>query len=149
MSAITSQDVNSRERIFASIYFLKRSKLFEAEKPYAFRFPVQDIAQTNMNMERVDSISISNIRNEKKPLSFEDDGIAVLTLKDNGLESGSVDETSLQSYFRALEELLKNYLQASHVRVFRHGVSNYIPNNSLDSAPRTLAKADEKGEQDT
>ncbi|KAI9712289.1 MAG: hypothetical protein M1820_001502 [Bogoriella megaspora] len=121
------QESRSVKAMTASIYFLKRSPLFQTEKPYAFRFPVEDVAQTNMEMERVDSINISDIRARGKPASLEDDGFAILELEGTVLESGSLNQKNLRSYFQTLESLLKSYLRAAEVKIFRHGIRKRHP----------------------
>lgn len=111
------------------MYFLKRSDVFQTEKPYAFRFPVEseDIQQTNMEMERKGPILITNMRGFEKSFSIETNGFAVLNLQSELAYEDFYDAAKVSTYFRELEALLKSHLGASHVEVFRHGLRKRHP----------------------
>jgi hypothetical protein len=108
-----------------SLYFLKKDPLHLIEKPYAFRFQVNDesVRQTNMEMERKGPITINDIRGSEKSFSIESNGFAVLGLKSQLLHEDFYNPDKVPIYLRELEILLKNQLKASHVEVFRYGVS--------------------------
>jgi hypothetical protein len=115
----------------ASLYFLKKDPLHLTEKPYAFRYQIEDdsIRQSNMEMERKDSIAISDIRRREKPFSIESNGIAVFQLKSQMSYEDFYNPDKVSIYLRELELLLKAQLKATHVEVFRYGVSLHL---SLD-----------------
>lgn len=106
---------------------MKKDALHEVEKPYAFRYPVPGATQTNMEMEKVERIPISDIRGRKHEHSFEADGFVVLELHRTFDYSIFFDNEELQVYFRTLETLLKEFLGATEVHVFRHGVRKRHP----------------------
>lgn len=107
-----------------SIHFLKKTTLYETEKPYAFRYHDDniDVPQSNMRMENHHKITVTNLRSYGSPLSFEQNGFAVLNLQSQLNPEDFYDTQRLPVYFRELEDLLKSWLGADHVKVFRHGV---------------------------
>ncbi len=56
----------------ASIYFLKRNPLHNDEKPYAFRYEIdnnEEVPQSNMEMERRDNkIPIADLRGMEREI---------------------------------------------------------------------------------
>jgi hypothetical protein len=106
----------------APIHFLKKDDLHEVEKPYAFRFPVKNIAQTNMEMERVDSIPIEDVRGRESDFTLHNNGFTVLKMGQDLEYESYFDELQVPRYFQAVEELLKQHLNATHAKVFRHGI---------------------------
>lgn len=115
----------SLRTVQASIYFLTKNVRFQTEKPYAFRFPVETVQQTNMEMERRDSISITDMRGSESNFSMETNGFVVLNLESGMAYDDFHDSERVSAYFRELEALLKSHLGASHVEVFRHGVGSF------------------------
>jgi hypothetical protein len=116
----------------AALYFLVRDDLFLAEKPYAFRFPIEGklLSQTNMKMERKESIRINDIRGNEKSFSFDKNGFEVISHKSELRYEDFYQPGKISIYLRELESVLKDRLKASHVEIFRHGVS---PTRTLDS----------------
>jgi hypothetical protein len=115
------------------IYFLKRDSKFEAEKPYAFRYAVDNVPQTNMVMEP-EPVLITDIRGSEDRFSVDIHGFAVLKFESGLSYDDFYDESKVSQYFRGLENLLKLHLDANRVEVFRHGVSNLpISCNEADS----------------
>ena len=111
-------------QIKTSMHFLRPSILFESEKPYLFRFPVQDldIPQTNTIMDKHDLFPICNIRGMENSFSFERNGFTILTLTERLEYNDYFNDAGLARYFRALENLLRLHLKAARVEYFRHGV---------------------------
>jgi hypothetical protein len=110
-------------KIKTTVYFLKSNKLYETEKPYALRYASDGFfPQSNMEMERHESIVIKDLRQCKESFSFEQNGFAILKLSTRLAYQDYYDNIKVRSYFRDLEALLKSYLNASRVEVFRHGV---------------------------
>jgi hypothetical protein len=67
--------IGCQASILSSIYFMKKDGLHETEKPYAFHYAVlEDVAQTNMLMEKISNIPITNIRGRESDFVFEKDG---------------------------------------------------------------------------
>lgn len=114
--------------IQTALYFLKPNKLFEVEKPYAFKFPADagNMRQTNMEMELCKGITLTDIRGHEQSFTIETNGFAVLAF-DSGLKYEDFhDEAKLSLYLRKIESVLKSYLGASRVDVFRHCVSLHL-----------------------
>jgi hypothetical protein len=63
-----------------SIYFMRKTSLHDVEKPYAFRSPTSGVKQTNMELEKMEGISIENIRGKEQMYSFDEHGFEILTL---------------------------------------------------------------------
>lgn len=108
----------------ASIYFLKKDPLHEEEKPYAFRYELntEDVPQSNMEMEKIEDIPITDIRGIENEFTLDVCGFAVLKLECESQYEDFHDPLGVEGYFRELENLLKKNLGASKVEVFRHGV---------------------------
>ena len=119
--------------VLTSMYFLTRNDLFVTEKPYAFRFALEDhdkpadIPQTNMKMERKDNIIIKDIRGEEKQFTLEKNGFEVLSHTSRIGYEDFYNPERVKIYLNELEGLLEDRLKASHVRIFRHGVSVHTP----------------------
>lgn len=120
---------DSAAYVFASLYFLTRDDLFLKEKPYAFRFPVEDqsFRQTNMKMESKELIRIIDIRGSENRFSFEENGFEVLPHATKLAYEDFYNPERVPIYLRELETLLKDHLRASYVEVFRYGVSASRP----------------------
>ena len=106
---------------------MKKDALHDVEKPYAFRYPVPGAVQTNMEMEEVGGIQVADIRSRDDDLCFQSDGFTVLKLPQDFPYETYFDDKGLLLYFDAVESLLKEFLGASEVRVFRHGVRKRHP----------------------
>jgi hypothetical protein len=118
--------------VSTSMYFLTQNDLFKTEKPYAFRFALADhdipanIPQTNMRMERKDHIIVKDIRRQKKEFTLEKNGFEVFSHTSQIAYEDYYKPEKVKIYLQELEGLLKDRLKASHVHVFRYGVSVYI-----------------------
>lgn len=106
---------------------MKRTSLHDVEKPYAFRYAVDGIKQTNMEMEKVDDITVVNIRGKEHMYSLEEHGFEILKLSEDPKYESFFNEAGLSRYFEELELLLKSKFRASEVRVFRHGLRKRHP----------------------
>jgi hypothetical protein len=113
--------------VSTSIYFMKKTNLHDVEKPYAFRYAVEGIKQTNMEMEKVADIAIVDIRGKEEMYSLEEHGFEILKLSQEPGYDSLFNEAGLSRYFEILEDLLKKRLGASEVRVFRHGLRKRHP----------------------
>lgn len=113
--------------MLASIYFMKKNILHEVEKPYAFRYAIDGVKQTNMEMEKMEGILISDIRGREHEYRMEDQGFEILKLDEESDYDSFFNAAGLSRYFKTLENLLKEKLKASEVRVFRHGVRKRHP----------------------
>jgi hypothetical protein len=122
-----SNGLRKDEPILSSMWFLEKNHIYEVEKPYAFRYPVNSVAQTNMKMRKYDDILITDIRGREADFSFEKDGFTIVRLDRRFEYDWFWDEKTVQPYFRALEELLKKDLGADEVYVFRYGLRKRDP----------------------
>ncbi|MCJ1226945.1 hypothetical protein MMC12_003600 [Toensbergia leucococca] len=138
------------------LYFLKPNKLFNIEKPYAFKFPVEGgrVRPSNMETGVVEDITITDIRGYEKSFNMETNGFAVLSLN-TGLEYEDFhQEEGIFSYLRKIELLLKDYTGASRVDVFWHCVRKRHPRYPISTGkkydyeqPTTLAHCDVTAEE--
>ena len=115
--------------IQASIQFLKNDARHREEKPYAFRYEpeTKDIPYSNMETEKIEGISITDIRGRDDEFSLESNGFTVLRHQ-SALEYGEYfDPNRVRVYFQELEELLKVHFNVSRVEIFRHQVRSYRP----------------------
>lgn len=113
---------------------MRKDALHQLEKPYAFRYAAEPgIPQSNFEMEKHESIVIEDLRGRLDSFNFESNGFTVLKLPREVPYEDYYHPTNVSAYFRQLEELLQHHLGASHVEVFRHGVSvaNLATNDML------------------
>ena len=115
--------------VVSSIYFLKRSPKLLEEKPYAFRFELDndDIPQTNMTMEENEGIAIADIRGREDAFTLKKNGFEIMELRSKLAYEDFNDENKIPIYLVELEELLQRRLGASQVVVFRHGIRKRHP----------------------
>lgn len=108
----------------ANIHFLKTDARHQKEKPYAFRYELdtEDIPQSNMEMENVEGIRITDIRGLEREFSLGSNGFTVLRNQSALEYRDYYDPSRVLVYFRELERLLETHLNASKVEIFRHGV---------------------------
>jgi hypothetical protein len=76
-----------------------------------------------MTMKKRDHIEISDIRGREKSFSLDRHGFEVLLHESKLAYEDFYHPEKVSVYLRELEFLLKSHLNASHVEVFRHGVS--------------------------
>lgn len=109
----------------ATIYFLRPDDIHRIEKPFAFRYdPGDGVQQSNFALDPYTGISIKDIRHKIDDFTFDKHGFTVLKLPDSIPYESFETNDGLQCYFSQLEIVLKHTLGASHVEVFRHGVSS-------------------------
>lgn len=111
--------------IHTDMYFLKKDNLHTIEKPYAFRYPIEDddsIPQTNMKMGQR-SLTVTDMRGTEDKFKIDTDGFEILRHESALDYEGFYDTERVTIYLRELEVLLKRHLKATYVEVFRHGVS--------------------------
>ncbi|MCJ1333295.1 hypothetical protein MMC10_009989 [Thelotrema lepadinum] len=107
-----------------SMYFLNRDPLFVTEKPYMFRFDIDtdEIPLTNTSFTKYSGMTVRDLRGQEHRFSIEKQGFAVLTLPREIRYEDYFDPNAVTEYFRSLEQLLVEYLGASKVEAFRHGI---------------------------
>ena len=108
----------------ANIHFLKPDARHQDEKPYAFRYELdtEEVPQSNMEMEKVEGVGITDIRGRELEFSLDANGFTVLRHQ-SALDYGDYyDPNRVWVYLHELEDLLRTNLNASKVEVFRHGV---------------------------
>ncbi|KAL8713802.1 MAG: hypothetical protein Q9225_006712 [Loekoesia sp. 1 TL-2023] len=114
----------------AGIYFLKENPNYQEEKPYAFRFEFgsADVPQSNMEMQKIEPITITDIRGFEQDYSLGTNGFAILKFDSNLTYEDFHDSAKVKEYYyQELENLLKSHLGASEVKVFRHGLRKRHP----------------------
>lgn len=109
----------------SAIHFLKENPAYQEEKPYAFRFELDtaEVPQSNMQMRKIEPITITDIRGSEDRYSLETNGFTVLRLDSRLVYDDFHDSKKVEVYLNELETLLKSHLGAFQVKVFRHGVS--------------------------
>ncbi|KAI4149667.1 MAG: hypothetical protein L6R39_002449 [Caloplaca ligustica] len=113
----------------SAIHFLKENPSYQHEKPYAFRFALSsnDIPQSNMEMQKVEPITITDIRGFEQDYSLDVNGFTILELDSKLGYHDFYDSERVKVYFAELEDLLEYHLGASKVKVFRHGLRKRHP----------------------
>ena len=111
--------------VLSSIYFVKRDPLFDKEKPYEYSIPPpENVPKTNIRNEKIDGISIQDIRGRTHEYSFGANGFEILSL-DAGMSIDEYDQEQVlvEKYFPKLAHAVKEKLNASQVQIFNYNVS--------------------------
>lgn len=115
--------------VTASIHFLKSNPVFSEEKPYAFRYEIEEgpVPQSNMTMEETHGIKVCDIRNDIRNFTLERNGFEVMQIRCELSREDFLNEGKLATYFQELETTLKKRLRARKAMVFRHGIRKRHP----------------------
>ena len=126
--------------IETSMFFMKRDALHAEEKPYAYRYAAEiDIPRSNFVLQKYDHITIKDIRSHLDDFSLEKNGFTILKMTDEIPYEAYFDPFKVEAYFRQLEAILQQHLQASFVQVFRHAVR--LSNTQNEGKPLTKQQA--------
>ncbi|KAL1605447.1 hypothetical protein SLS60_004997 [Paraconiothyrium brasiliense] len=117
-----SMSIEHDKAVRGSIYFLNLDDRYKKEKPYAFRYPVRGVEQTNMRMTPTEGIRIKDIRGRENDFTFDKDGFTVANVDHGVSYSDFFTEQGLKSYFKVMECMLQSLLGAEKVHIFRHGI---------------------------
>ncbi len=124
------------------MFFMKRNPLHDRQKPYAYRYAADiDIQQRNFELQEYDHISIEDIRGHLHDFSVQKNGFAILTLTDEIPYEDYFDQCKVDAYFRQLEAILQQHLQALLVQVFRHAVRLF---NTMDGSTPLMKESAQK-----
>lgn len=104
-------------------HFLKRSSVYDDEKPYSLRFaPPAGFPRSNISLERHE-IQIRDIRCDKNEYSFKQDGFEVVELNTSlGYEDFDDESRVKKVYLQEVADMLRRHLGAMHVQIFEHTV---------------------------
>lgn len=109
--------------LMAKLNFLRPSQEYVHEKPYGFRYDIEGIKRTNIDHDEYDQVRIYNMRDHEGEFTLDKNGFEVMHLNSKLEYQSFWDPAKIGIYLHELEDLLKSRLGASHVKVFRHGVS--------------------------
>jgi hypothetical protein len=96
--------------------------LYEKEKPYVLRYEAVDIPQSNIKLETVENIPISQMRTRQ--LSLDQNGIQLLRFE-SSLQYGDFEYTSQveRVFFSEIRDLLRRTFKTQDVYIFDWAVS--------------------------
>jgi hypothetical protein len=105
------------------IYFLKRNKLYNEEKPYSLRFtPPEGFPRSNITLEKHD-VTIRDVRPDIDDLTFEKNGFTIMNLESQmSYDDYDEEEKLIEVYLREVADSLCAFLGAVHVQIFEHTV---------------------------
>ncbi len=106
----------------SQLRYLKDSLMYIEEKPYGFKEPNKQGPSDNIKVDFVNDVHIGDIRKDTEAFSIERNGFSVFHIENDLPYEDYHDHDKVEPYFRELEMLLKNRLDASRVDVFRHSV---------------------------
>ncbi|KAM0096039.1 hypothetical protein ACP6JD_000529 [Aspergillus fumigatus] len=106
----------------ASMFFLTPDELHKQQRPYTFKFPPYNgCPQSNMTHEKINGITVENMRGREDQFQLERNGFTILKVN-TGLEYDDFfKQKGVTQYLRLMEGVLKARLGASRVDVFRYG----------------------------
>ncbi|KAM5506466.1 hypothetical protein McanMca71_002660 [Microsporum canis] len=112
----------------ASLFFLTPDELHKQQRPYTFKFPPNNgCPQSNMVHQKIDGITVEDMRGREEQFQLERNGFTVLKVN-TGLEYDSFfEQKGISQYFQLMERVLKLHLGASRVDIFRHGIRKRSP----------------------
>ncbi|KAH3409722.1 hypothetical protein KXV81_006633 [Aspergillus fumigatus] len=112
----------------ASMFFLTPDELHKQQRPYTFKFPPYNgCPQSNMTHEKINGITVENMRGREDQFQLERNGFTILKVN-TGLEYDDFfKQKGVTQYLRLMEGVLKARLGASRVDVFRYGIRKRHP----------------------
>ncbi|KAF2116998.1 putative CmcJ-like methyltransferase [Lophiotrema nucula] len=112
-----------------SLFFVRPDELHRVEKPYAFKFPLENAAIPSKNYEHIETehVQVSDIRGHESDFTLEKNGFAVFDMGKDFKYEDFHDSVKIEPYFHLVEKLLKQELGASHVQMFRYGLRKRHP----------------------
>ncbi|CAO1596776.1 hypothetical protein XANCAGTX0491_000607 [Xanthoria calcicola] len=113
----------------ASIHFLAQSELYHTEKPYALRYTGEnEIAQTNIKLEKHDDIPIHDIRGREREFSLEKNGFTISKMSSRMFYWDFSDPERVNTiYLHEVATHLKEMLGARHVQIYEHMIRKRHP----------------------
>lgn len=113
----------SKGIVDVGVYFLRKEKRHEVERPYAFKFePADGFHRSNVCNDFM-YVRAEDMRGREQDFELEKHGFCVHQIDDPLPYEDYFVPERLETYFREVETTLKHKLQASKVKVFRHCVS--------------------------
>jgi hypothetical protein len=111
---MTTEDLDTT----SSLQFVIRDDaLFQKQKPYVLRYQSVDIPQSNIRLETVDNVPISQMRTRR--FSLEQNGFQLLDFNSSMQYTGFEDVSLIESvYFREIREIIRTTIKAQDVFIF-------------------------------
>jgi hypothetical protein len=139
-TAVLTHDVHTSLNYFTSTQ--------NGEPPYNFTYspPPDGLPQTNVIMEAIDTV-VHDLRGEEDTVSLETTGFEFV--RHVSEQKAFVDEEAIRtSYYKEVEELLKNHTGAKRVLIFDHTIRRSLnkeeqPNTPQQRGPATRVHVDQ------
>jgi len=114
----------------APLFYLRDSEVFKTEKPFFLNVPVGDIPgakQTNLDHEKRQSISITDIRGRESDFTVDGVGFELVVHQSRlGHDDFDDDAKVLSTYYSEMVEFVTSKLNAARAVVFDHTVTPYL-----------------------
>ncbi|CCU80561.1 CmcJ-like methyltransferase [Blumeria hordei DH14] len=134
----------------STFYFMEKDPLHLVEKPYELNYePQVGQPRTNMTINPVKDLSVTDIRNSKSKYSFDKHGFEVVNIDSPLTHAEYDDETKvIGAYFSKVAEVLKRFLGAERVQVFDYTARSrgvlHVPDVRADTTPQQTRKLIER-----
>jgi hypothetical protein len=103
----------------ASLYFIANHPMYHDEKPYILKYTPETTPISNYITQKVDNISIKDLRSIENKFTFERNGFAVLNLDSAMAYEDFQDEQKiLGKYFSEVADALLEYTHGVSVHLF-------------------------------
>lgn len=113
--------------IDVGVYFLRKEERHKFERPYAFKFdPTDGFPGSNVVNDWI-KVHVYDMRGREQEFDMETHGFCIQRIDDPLSYEDYFKPERLETYFKHMEAILKDKLQASKVKVFRHCVSPQVP----------------------
>ncbi|EAW19865.1 putative CmcJ-like methyltransferase [Aspergillus fischeri NRRL 181] len=108
---------DSCSTVQASLFFLTPDELHKQQRPYTFKFPPYNgCPQSNMTHEKINGITVENMRGREDQFQLERNGFTILKVN-TGLEYDDFfKQKEVTQYLHLMEGVLKAHLGASRIR---------------------------------
>jgi hypothetical protein len=129
-TAVLTHDVHTSLNYFTSTQ--------NGEPPYNFTYspPPDGLPQTNVIMEAIDTV-VHDLRGEEDTVSLETTGFEFV--RHVSEQKAFVDEEAIRtSYYKEVEELLKNHTGAKRVLIFDHTIRQVHLRSKVSATTLTL-----------
>jgi hypothetical protein len=111
---MTTDDLNTTSSLQ---FVIRNDALYQKEKPYVLRYQSADIPQSNITLETVDNVPISQMRTRQ--FSLDKNGFQLLNFNSSMYYTGFEDVSLIETvYFREIREIIRTTVKAQDVFIF-------------------------------
>ena len=105
--------------VSATIYFLQRDEAWQKVKSYNLEFESEVVASSNIKTQKVDDISVKDLRGIEHGFTFHRNGFAIIEVESTMTYEDFNDLDKIERiYCQEVGQCLLQYMQAASVQIF-------------------------------